>query len=108
MINRKILPNFFSRHARICPRGDPPPPHPGMATDKCITILGWTHLQHTCIAVAFAAGIFIGSRPKHNKKNSSGKMRQFNTYVENESTLIEENTERALIKFSEFCILNIF
>lgn len=28
-------------------------------------------------------------------------MRQFNTYVENESTLIEENTERALIKFSE-------
>ena len=81
--------------------GVTPPPHPGMATDKCITILGWTHLQHTCIAVAFAAGIFIGFRPKHNKKNSSGKMRQFNTYVENESTLIEENTERALIKFSE-------
>ena len=44
----------------MSPGVPPPPPHPGMATDKCITILGWTHLQHTCIAVAFAAGIFIG------------------------------------------------
>ena len=36
-----------------------PPSPPVMATDKCITILGWTHLQHTCIAVAFARWNFL-------------------------------------------------
>ena len=38
-------------------RGLPPPPR--MATDKCITILGWTHLQHTSIAVAFSRWRFL-------------------------------------------------
>ena len=48
---------------------------------------------------------FIGFRPKNNDKNSTGKMRQLYTYVVNESTLIEENTKRTLIKFNENNVL---
>ena len=75
--------------------------NPRMATDKCITILGWTHLQYTSIAVVFARWSFLLFLGLKTTKNSSGKVRQLYTYVVNESTLIEENTKRTLIKFSE-------
>ena len=60
----------------------PPPPPPGIATDKCITILGWTHLQHTSIAVAFAPWsflLFLGlQKIPAGKRDSYTRMLQMN------------------------------
>ena len=60
--------------------------------------VGWNHLEHTRIAIAFACWNFLLILSLKTIKNFSGQMRQLYAYVANESTwrLVENGMSTGL------------